>query len=78
MRFSILKTDNCGRAYQAGQDEKEVKLDAFRRMGGTESYSYDKNTTESQTRSCMFVVNFEEANIPKGTYKLDFTGTETS
>lgn len=64
--------------YQAGQDEKEVKLDAFRRMGGTESYSYDKNTTESQTRSCMFVVNFEEANIPKGTYKLDFTGTETS
>lgn len=49
-----------------------VNLSEFKRMGGSENYSYDTDKTASTTLRYLFVVNFGQANADVGDFQMVF------
>lgn len=49
-----------------------VDLKAFKRMAGSESYSYDTSTTTGTTLRYLFVVDFGQADANDGDYQIVF------
>ena len=60
--------------YTATGSETEIDLNRFVRMGATDSYQYDKNSTTGITLKYMLAVDFEDVqNVSSGTYEIAFT-----
>lgn len=58
--------------YTANGTESAIDLKSFKRMSGSDSFTYDTDSTSSAELKYQFVVSLPPAGAPKGSYKLGF------